>query len=72
MSRPMATPRSHGTSTPADASTLTPGEPSAFMTTTAHSPDRGDQSMVCSPAPDADATQMSRSAGGTGRRSPRS
>ena len=55
---------------PAESSAATPGDPSAFMSTTVQRPFSSDQSSVCTPSPDACATQKSCVPGGGGTASP--
>jgi len=54
---------SHAAFTPADTSADTPGDPSAFITTTDQEPDFGVQVRSVTPVPVADAAQSVRAAG---------
>ena len=64
----MPTPKTQSAFTPADAATPTPGEASAFITTTVQLPLSTSHSRVCTPAPSAVATQKLSPSGWPGRR----
>ncbi len=57
-SSPMPSPSTHGAVAATEASTLTPGAPLAFMTTTAQLPDRSFHCRLWAPTPWAEATQI--------------
>ena len=69
-SPPPVTPSATGTTwlmvPPTLTSALTPDEPSAFMRTTRHWPERSRQLSCCSPVPDVDAAQIEREPGRAG------
>ncbi len=68
--RPIPSPSSHGTLAPTDASTLTPGAASAFITTTAHWPERGSPLDGLLAVAGGRGHPDVRCPGGSGRRSP--
>jgi hypothetical protein len=69
-SSPMPSGSTRPVSTPRAASTDTPRDASAFITTTSHSPPSGSKVAAWRPGPLADAAQNACSAGGAGARSP--
>ena len=62
--RPMAVGTTHDALAPAEALTLTAGEPSAFITTSAQRPDSSCHSTDWRPGPSAERTQIDSSPGG--------
>ena len=71
MATPIPAQRAHGIFAPADTLADTPGEPSAFMTTTDHSPDLIFHVRAWVPEPVADAAQNFWAAGRPGAAEPR-